>query len=192
MHHREHIGRVISDKMERTVVVAVRWVQHHPRYRKAIRRVTKLYAHDPRDECRVGDRVRVVEVRPLSKTKRWLVREIVQRQGVVEAPQLEQAVEEVTTPAVEEAPTAIEAEEPEAPAAQVVEEEAPVAVEEAPAEEAPAEEAPAEEAPAEEAPAEEAPTAIEAEEPEAGEPPSPEQEEAEEEPSDEKPQEERS
>jgi small subunit ribosomal protein S17 len=78
-HRKEYTGRVISAKMQKTVVVAVEWVQHHPLYKKAIRRVTKLYAHDPHQQCREGDTVRVVEVRPLSKTKRWLVREVLRR-----------------------------------------------------------------------------------------------------------------
>ncbi|GBD10967.1 30S ribosomal protein S17 [bacterium HR23] len=97
-HHREYIGRVVSAKMQKTVVVAVEWVQHHPLYKKALRRITKLYAHDPRQECRPGDTVRVVEVRPLSKTKRWVVKEVLRRGEVPEvAPQavdvgVEQAV----------------------------------------------------------------------------------------------------
>ena len=70
-------GRVISNKMQKTVVVAIDWVEHHRMYGKAIRRVTKLYAHDPRQECRLGDIVRMVEVRPLSKSKRWLVKAVV-------------------------------------------------------------------------------------------------------------------
>lgn len=97
MHHRERIGRVVSSKMMNTVVVSVPWLQHHPRYRKAIRRVTRLYAHDPHSKCLVGDRVRVVEVRPLSKIKRWLVQDIVERIEVAEAPRLEEAVTEATS-----------------------------------------------------------------------------------------------
>lgn len=85
-HHREYVGRVISDKMQKTVVVLVEWTWHHPLYKKAVRRRTKFYAHDPRDECREGDIVRIVEVRPLSKTKRWLVKEILRRGQRVEAP----------------------------------------------------------------------------------------------------------
>lgn len=70
-------GRVISNKMQKTVVVALDRVEHHRMYGKAIRRVTKLYAHDPRQECQPGDIVRMVEVRPLSKSKRWLVKAVV-------------------------------------------------------------------------------------------------------------------
>ena len=99
MHHRVYVGQVVSDKMEKTVVVAVPWVQRHRRYGKAIRRVTKLYAHDPRGECQMGDRVRVVEVRPLSRTKRWLVKNILHRRDIVQAPELEEAVGAVVAPA---------------------------------------------------------------------------------------------
>ncbi|MBI4233465.1 MAG: 30S ribosomal protein S17 [Chloroflexi bacterium] len=84
MKQREYVGRVTSDRMQKTVVVSVEWVQHHPLYKKAIRRTTTLYVHDPKGECHVGDLVRVVEVRPLSKTKRFLVREVVRRKEVVE------------------------------------------------------------------------------------------------------------
>lgn len=103
-HHREYIGHVISTKMQKTVVVAVEWMQHHPLYKKAIRRVTKLYAHDPRQECRLGDTVRVVEVRPLSKTKRWLVKEILRRGEVPEvAPEAvgQEIKQDLETPAQE-------------------------------------------------------------------------------------------
>jgi len=85
-HHREYIGRVISDKMQKTVVVLVEWTWHHPLYKKAVRRRTKFYAHDPKEECREGDVVRIVEVRPISKTKRWLVKEVLRRGERVEAP----------------------------------------------------------------------------------------------------------
>ncbi|MCS7207733.1 MAG: 30S ribosomal protein S17 [Dehalococcoidia bacterium] len=98
--NKEYVGRVISAKMQKTVVVAVEWVQHHPLYKKAIRRITKLYAHDPRQECRLGDVVRVIEVRPLSKTKRWVVKEILRRGAVPEvAPTaIGQEVEHPLTP----------------------------------------------------------------------------------------------
>lgn len=99
-HHKEYIGRVISTRMQKTVVVAVEWVQHHPLYKKAMRRVTKLYAHDPRQVCRMGDTVRVVGVRPLSKTKRWLVKEVIARGEMPEvAPQaVGQEIEEALEP----------------------------------------------------------------------------------------------
>ena len=72
-------GRVVSDKMQKTVVVAVDYLKPHPLYRKIIRRTSKFHAHDERDECRMGDMVRIGETRPLSKTKRWEVIEIIER-----------------------------------------------------------------------------------------------------------------
>ena len=72
-------GRVVSDKMQKTVVVAVDYLKPHPLYRKIIRRTSKFHAHDERDECRMGDTVRIGETRPLSKTKRWEVIEIIER-----------------------------------------------------------------------------------------------------------------
>jgi small subunit ribosomal protein S17 len=73
------VGRVVSDKMDKTVVVAVDYLKPHPLYRKIIRRTSKFYAHDAANECRVGDIVRIGGTRPLSKTKRWEVVEIMQR-----------------------------------------------------------------------------------------------------------------
>jgi small subunit ribosomal protein S17 len=72
-------GVVISDKMEKTVVVEVEDLRQHRLYGKTIRRTTKLKAHDEQNEARVGDLVRVSETRPLSAAKRWRVAEIVQR-----------------------------------------------------------------------------------------------------------------
>ena len=74
------VGRVISDKMSKTVIVAVEWKQPHPKYGKPVRRTTKLVAHDIADNCRIGDLVKIVETRPLSKTKRWRVLEIIPNQ----------------------------------------------------------------------------------------------------------------
>jgi small subunit ribosomal protein S17 len=79
------IGRVVSNKMQKTVVVAVEWRQRHPLYGKAMRRVTKFYAHDEYGRCKVGDLVKIVETRPLSKLKRWRVVEIILRK---EAPEV--------------------------------------------------------------------------------------------------------
>ena len=67
------VGVVVGDKMDKTVTVEVRRNVLHPLYKKYIRRRSRLYAHDEVNVCRVGDRVRVVETRPLSKTKRWRV-----------------------------------------------------------------------------------------------------------------------
>jgi small subunit ribosomal protein S17 len=71
------VGTVISDVMNKTVVVAVDSPKRHPLYNKTIRRIKKYYAHDEKNECKVGDTVRIVESRPLSKLKRWRVAEIV-------------------------------------------------------------------------------------------------------------------
>lgn len=76
---REWVGQVVSDKMDKTVVVAVSRVVRHPFYRKILRRVTKLKAHDEKNECKVGDRVRLIETRPISKDKHWRVVQIVER-----------------------------------------------------------------------------------------------------------------
>ena len=73
------VGRVVSDKMEKTIVVAVDYLKPHPLYRKIIRRTSKFHAHDERNECHTGDMVRIGETRPLSKTKRWEVIEIIER-----------------------------------------------------------------------------------------------------------------
>ena len=73
------VGRVVSDKMDKTVVVAVNYVRRHPLYHKRITRTSKFYAHDENNECKEGDLVRIEETRPLSRQKRWIVREIVER-----------------------------------------------------------------------------------------------------------------
>ena len=73
------VGKVISDKMDKTVVVAVENRVAHPLYKKIIKRTYKLKAHDENNECRVGDRVRVMETRPLSKDKRWRLVEIIEK-----------------------------------------------------------------------------------------------------------------
>ena len=73
------IGRVVSDKMDKTVVVAVDYLNTHRLYRKIIRKTNKFHAHDESNQCHTGDVVRIGETRPLSKTKRWEVVEIIQR-----------------------------------------------------------------------------------------------------------------
>jgi small subunit ribosomal protein S17 len=73
------VGKVISDKMDKTVVVAIETRVKHPLYKKFVKRTYKLKAHDENNECKVGDRVRVMETRPLSKDKRWRVAEIVEK-----------------------------------------------------------------------------------------------------------------
>jgi small subunit ribosomal protein S17 len=71
-----YIGEVVSDKMNKTVVVAVKRLFQHPRYKKTVKRVTKFKAHDEDNKCRIGDTVKILEVRPLSKEKRWIVLEV--------------------------------------------------------------------------------------------------------------------
>ena len=73
------VGKVVSDKMDKTVVVTVEDRVAHPRYKKIIKRTYRLKAHDEKNECGVGDTVRVMETRPLSKDKRWRVVEIVEK-----------------------------------------------------------------------------------------------------------------
>ena len=73
------VGRVVSDKMEKTVVVAVEDSYKHPKYGKIMRRTYKLKAHYENNECGVGDTVKVMETRPLSKDKRWRIVEIIEK-----------------------------------------------------------------------------------------------------------------
>ncbi|MFO7171996.1 MAG: 30S ribosomal protein S17 [Bacillota bacterium] len=73
------VGVVVSDKNDKTVVVKVETLVEHPLYKKRIKRTKKFHAHDENNECRVGDRVRIMETRPLSKLKRWRVVEILER-----------------------------------------------------------------------------------------------------------------
>ncbi len=73
------IGKVTSDKMDKTVVVAIENNVRHPLYNKIVKKTYKLKAHDENNECRIGDKVRVMETRPLSKDKRWRVVNIVEK-----------------------------------------------------------------------------------------------------------------
>jgi len=73
------VGKVLSDKMDKTIVVAVSDRVTHPMYKKIVKRTYKLKAHDENNECGVGDTVRVMETRPLSKDKRWRLVEIIQK-----------------------------------------------------------------------------------------------------------------
>ena len=72
-------GTVVSDKMEKTIVVAIEDNVRHPLYKKIVKRTVRLKAHDENNECRVGDRVTVMETRPLSKDKRWRLAAIVEK-----------------------------------------------------------------------------------------------------------------
>ncbi len=76
---KERVGEIISDKMDKTVVVAVRREFIHPLYGKRIRKIKKVKAHDEKNRCQVGDVVKIVETRPLSREKHWRVTEIVKR-----------------------------------------------------------------------------------------------------------------
>ncbi|WBY64234.1 MAG: 30S ribosomal protein S17 [Thermocaproicibacter melissae] len=73
------VGRVVSNKMDKTIVVAVEDSVKHPIYKKVIKRTVKLKAHDENNECSIGDRVRVMETRPLSKDKRWRLVKILEK-----------------------------------------------------------------------------------------------------------------
>ncbi len=73
------VGKVVSNKMDKTIVVAIEDSVRHPLYKKIVKRTVKLKAHDEMNECSIGDRVRVMETRPLSKDKRWRLVEIIER-----------------------------------------------------------------------------------------------------------------
>ncbi|MFA5659423.1 MAG: 30S ribosomal protein S17 [Oscillospiraceae bacterium] len=73
------IGKVVSDKMDKTIVVAIQDNIQHPLYKKTIKRTVKLKAHDENNECRIGDRVEVMETRPLSKDKRWRLIQVLEK-----------------------------------------------------------------------------------------------------------------
>lgn len=76
---RQYFGNVVSNKMQKTVVVVVSRSVVHPIYKKVMRRVTRLKAHDEQGQCKVGDRVKLIQTRPLSKDKNWRVAQIMQK-----------------------------------------------------------------------------------------------------------------
>ena len=76
---KERIGVVVSDKMDKTIVVAAKYKERHPIYGKFVTKTKKYHAHDEKNDCHPGDTVRIQETRPLSKTKRWRVVEIIER-----------------------------------------------------------------------------------------------------------------
>ena len=80
---KERVGTVVSDKMDKTVVVAGINRYPHPTYKKIVSRTTRYKAHDPENECNTGDRVRIKETRPLSSQKRWAIDEILNKQAKV-------------------------------------------------------------------------------------------------------------
>ena len=73
------VGKVVSDKMDKTIVVAIEDNVRHPKYGKIIKRTVKIHAHDEQNECHIGDKVAVMETRPLSATKRWRLVEVIER-----------------------------------------------------------------------------------------------------------------
>ena len=73
------VGKVVSDKMDKTIVVAIEDNVRHPKYGKIIKRTFKIHAHDEKNVCGIGDKVAVMETRPLSKTKRWRLVEVVEK-----------------------------------------------------------------------------------------------------------------
>ncbi|WP_027339531.1 30S ribosomal protein S17 [Halonatronum saccharophilum] len=76
---KEKVGIVVSDKMDKTVVVAVERKTQHPLYKRVITRTSKFKAHDENNECKEGDKVKIVETRPLSKQKNWKIKEIIRK-----------------------------------------------------------------------------------------------------------------
>lgn len=76
---KERVGVVSSNKMDKTITVAVKWKEKHPIYGKFVNKTKKYHAHDEKNECGIGDTVRIMETRPLSRTKRWRLTEIIER-----------------------------------------------------------------------------------------------------------------
>lgn len=76
---KERAGVVSSNKMDKTITVAIKWKEKHPIYGKFVNKTKKYHAHDEKNECNIGDLVRIMETRPLSKTKRWRLVEIIER-----------------------------------------------------------------------------------------------------------------
>jgi len=73
------VGRVVSNKMDKTVTISIERTFQHPLYKKIVKKTSKIWAHDAENECRTGDKVKVMSTRPLSKLKRWRVVEIIER-----------------------------------------------------------------------------------------------------------------
>lgn len=76
---KERTGVVLSNKMEKSITVAVKWKEKHPIYGKFVNKTKKFHAHDEKNECNIGDTVKIMEARPLSKTKRWRLVQIIER-----------------------------------------------------------------------------------------------------------------
>ena len=76
---KERMGVVFSNKMDKTITIAVKWKEKHPIYGKFVNKTKKYHAHDEKNDCNIGDTVRIMETRPLSKLKRWRLTEIIER-----------------------------------------------------------------------------------------------------------------
>lgn len=76
---KERVGRVVSDKMDKSITIAIERKVKHPKYGKFMTKTTKLMAHDEKNECGIGDTVKIMETRPLSKSKRWRLIEIIEK-----------------------------------------------------------------------------------------------------------------
>jgi small subunit ribosomal protein S17 len=76
---KERIGVVISNKMDKSIIIAVKWKEKHPIYGKFVNKTKKIHAHDEKNECNIGDTIRVMETRPLSKMKRWRLVQIIEK-----------------------------------------------------------------------------------------------------------------
>jgi len=148
-------GKVVRDKMDKTVVVLIEWRRPHRLYKKPVRRSSRFMVHDPQNQALIGDLVKVIESRPMSKTKRWRLVEVLERGEIVEIQPEDIGVDQsvaVATRGVEEErvdvatdteeTAAALAEEAEEPEAAEEEPEAPVAEVEEEAEESAAEEEP--------------------------------------------------
>ena len=108
-------GKVIADKMDKTVVVAIERKRPHPLYNKAVRRRSRFNAHDEENEARVGDIVRIIESRPLSKTKRWRVTGVVSRDETEEAHAEELDLQDAVAEPIADGTAALDAAGPEQP-----------------------------------------------------------------------------
>ena len=187
------VGAVVRTNQDKTAIVEMVWKQRHRLYRKQMRRVARFYVHDPENQCRLGDTVRIEETRRISKNKHWRLMEILERKQIAEVRPIDLETDvapEMTQPRILAAEARAEvtaAEASEEPEAEVIEEEAveePEAEEETPEDEAPEEDAFEEDSIEEETADEEA-----EEEPEPAEEPEEEPEAAEEEPAADEPQE---
>ena len=187
------VGAVVRTNQDKTAIVEMVWKQRHRLYRKQMRRVARFYVHDPENQCRLGDTVRIEETRRISKNKHWRLMEILERKQIAEVRPIDLETDvapEMTQPRILAAEARAEvtaAEASEEPEAEVIEEEAveePEAEEETPEDEAPEEDAFEEDSIEEETADEEA-----EEEPEPSEEPEEKPEAAEEEPAVDAPQE---